>query len=61
MTFGCICSFEGEQLRGGAAFPYGLWDQGAQDHPAVPGGHPETHDPRGGVRGKACLKTPFVK
>lgn len=39
------CSPKGEQLRGCAAFPDGLWHQRAKDHTAVFGCHPETHVP----------------
>lgn len=47
-----LCSSEGEQPGGGAAFSDGLWHQRAEDHPAVSGSHPETHVPRGGLWGE---------
>lgn len=40
-----LLSSEREQLRGGAAVPDGLWNQRAQNHPAVSRCHPETHVP----------------
>lgn len=64
VSFICVpfsCSPKGEQLRGCAAFPDGLWHQRAKDHTAVFGCHPETHVPWGRIWGEGYKLAFYLK